>query len=175
MKKVTTILILVVAATSQAQVAIGKEDVSNTSVSLEFAETEPRGLILPYVEDKSGITEEGTIIYDTEDNTVKYLKDGGTWVSLSGDGTPSTEGSVDLSIQGTDKVEQLTAKTGIGVETSTDGILVLEDDDKAMILPRIASPQDKITQPAAGMMAYDTDSGMLAIFNGTVWSFWKPQ
>jgi len=174
MKKIITILILTITASTQAQIAIGTEETSNSSVSLEFG-TERRGLILPYVEDKSGINAEGTILYDTDDNTVKYLKDGGTWVPLTGDdGLPSTIGHVDLSLQGFDKTEQLTAKVGIGEPTLTDGILVLEDDDKAMVLPKVASPQEVIVNPAAGMIVYDTDSKMLAVFNGTAWSFWEP-
>jgi len=174
MKKIITALVLIVAASAQAQVAIGREETNNDSVSLEF-ETGNRGLILPYVEDKSNIDVEGTIIYDTDDNTVKYLKDGGIWEPLTGDdGSLATMGHVDLSIQGPDKTEQITAKTGIGTPTSTDGILVLEDDDKAMILPKVVSPHENIINPAAGMMVYDPEAHMLAVFNGTVWSYWKP-
>ncbi|WP_228443041.1 hypothetical protein [Chryseobacterium nematophagum] len=128
-------------------------------------------MILPYVEDKSGITENGTIIFDTTDNKVKYLKDN-NWFDLSVD----TTGTVDLSIQ-TPKTENTNAKTVIGndgVINTTNGILVLSDVDKSMILPKLASPHLNIINPSPGMMAYDTVAHQLAIFNGTVWSFWKP-
>ncbi|WP_312765310.1 hypothetical protein [Epilithonimonas sp.] len=151
--------------------AIGKQNVSNTAVSLEFAETENRGLLLPYVESKNDITEDGTIIFDTTDNKVKYLKNG-SWFDLSVDAT----GTADLSIQ-TSKDEKMTAKTAIGVNGATDttnGILVLTDIDKAMILPKVASPHLNIIKPSAGMMVYDTTKKQLAVYNGTVWSFWKP-
>lgn len=174
MKKYLTFTMILLVICLQAQVVIGKEETSSASVSLEFAETENRGLILPYVEDKGGITQEGTLIYDTTDNKVKYLTEGGNWVNLSeDDGTMDTMGTVDLTIQ-TSKTEQLTAKTGIGEPTSTDGILVLEDSDKAMILPKVASPHLNIIDPAPGMMVYDTTAKQLAVYNGTVWSFWKP-
>lgn len=174
MKKIAIISIMILTVSLQAQIAIGKEDVSNASISLEFADTENRGLILPYVESKDGISEEGTIIYDTTDHKVKYLTDGNVWVNLSeDDGTPATIGTADLSIQGVDKTEQLTAKTGIGATTATDGILVLEDSDKAIILPKVASPHLNIINPAPGLMVYDTTAKQLAVFNGTVWSFWK--
>ncbi|WP_279195775.1 hypothetical protein [Chryseobacterium indoltheticum] len=62
----------------------------------------------------------------------------------------------------------------IGTPTATPGILVLEDTNKAMILPRVASPHLNIINPAPGMMVYDTTAKQLAVFNGTVWSFWKP-
>lgn len=178
MNKILISTLIVIAASAQAQVAIGKQSVTNTSVSLEFADTENRGLILPYVTSKSSITEEGTLVYDTTDHKVKYLKDGGNWVNLSeDDGTAATIGTADLSIQGTDKTEKATAKTVIGANGATDttaGILVLSDEDKAMILPKVASPHLNIFNPAPGMMVYDTTARQLAVYNGKVWTFWKP-
>lgn len=162
---------------AKAQVAIGKQSVTNTSVSLEFANTENRGFILPYISDKSSITAEGSIIYDTTDHKVKYLKEAGVWVNLSeDDATPATVGTADLSIQGANKTEQSTAKTVIGANAAADttsGILVLSDTDKAMILPKIVSPHLNVINPAPGMMVYDTVKKQLAVYNGTVWSFWK--
>jgi hypothetical protein len=60
----------------------------------------------------------------------------------------------------------------VGTPSSVSGILVLEDANKAMILPKVASPHLNIISPAAGMMVYDTQKKQLAVFNGTVWSFW---
>jgi hypothetical protein len=171
MKKIITTLIFFSAIVVKSQVAIGKQSVSNASVSLEFADTENKGLILPYIEDKNGILEDGTIFYDTADKKVKYKKDGG-WFDLSVD----TTGVVDLSIQ-TSKDEKMTAKTAIGINGATDtvnGILVLTDTDKAMILPKVASPHLNIINPSTGMMVYDTTKRQLAVYNGTMWSFWKP-
>ncbi|REC80084.1 hypothetical protein DRF60_03635 [Chryseobacterium elymi] len=175
---ITTFTLMLAGITAKSQVAIGKQSVANTSVSLEFGNTENRGFILPYITDKTGITVEGSIIYDTTDHKVKYLKSSGVWVNLSeDDSTAATIGAADLSIQGLDKTEKATAKTAIGVNgatDTTDGILVLTDADKAMILPQVASPHINIINPASGMMAYDTVKKQLAIYNGTVWSFWKP-
>ncbi|MFC6269781.1 hypothetical protein [Frigoriflavimonas asaccharolytica] len=175
MKIIIIAFIVFVSSSLQAQVAIGKQSVTNTSVSLEFA-AENRGLILPYVETKGGISAEGTMIFDTTDHKVKYLKNGGTWVNLSEDnGTVSTIGVADLSIQ--QGTEQLTAKTAIGATSATDttpGILVLTATDKAMILPKVASPHLNIINPASGMIVYDTVKRQLAVYNGKVWSFWKP-
>ena len=159
------------AIATKSQVAIGKQSVTNTSVSLEFTDAENKGLILPYIENKTAIIENGSIIYDATDHKVKYLKDG-SWFDLSVD----TTGQADLSIQSA-KNEVATAKTVIGTDgatNSTSGILVLSDTDKAMILPRVASPHLNIINPAPGMMAYDTTKKQLAVYNGTVWSFWKP-
>lgn len=168
MNKIVISITLFCIVLVKAQVAIGKTSVINPSVSLEFASTENRGIVLPYVEDNSGISENGTIIYNTSDKKVKYLK-GGSWFDLSVD----TTGNADLSIQ-TTKTEKTGAKVSIGTPTSTDGILVLEDSNKAMILPKVASPHLNVINPAAGMMVYDTTARQLAVYNGTVWSFWKP-
>lgn len=175
MKKTISIVLLIVSSLSFAQIAIGKDEVENESVSLDFG-SENRGFILPYVEDKGDITIDGTIIYDTDDYKAKYLKEG-NWVNLSEDDeTPDTVGTADLSIQN-GKLDQSTAKVAIGVGAGTDstpGILVLTDENKAMILPKVASPHLNIINPASGMMVYDTISKQLAVYNGKVWSFWKP-
>lgn len=58
---IIAIALVFISISTHAQVAIGgKQAVTNSSVSLEFNNTENRGLILPYVETKSGITEGGT-------------------------------------------------------------------------------------------------------------------
>jgi len=175
---ITAIAVVFVSISIHAQIAIGKPEVINTSVSLEFGNTENRGLILPYVETKTGITENGTIIYDITDHKVKYLKDTGVWANLSeDDGTAATIGTANLSVQGTDKTESNSAKAAIGTTAASDttpGVLVLTDTNKAMILPQVASPHLNIINPAPGMMVYDTTKKQLAVYNGTVWSFWKP-
>lgn len=164
-------LLLFTVVALKAQIAIGQQAVSNNSVSLEFATTEDRGLILPYVEDKSSITTNGSFIYDNTDHKVKYLK-GGTWFDLSVDATGQALVTIQLG-----KTEQTTARTAIGANSSSDntpGILVLSANDKAMVLPTMQSPHLKITNPAPGMMVYDSLKKQLAVYNGTVWSFWKP-
>uniref|UniRef100_UPI001628B9B4 hypothetical protein n=1 Tax=Chryseobacterium echinoideorum TaxID=1549648 RepID=UPI001628B9B4 len=114
---------------------------------------------------------DGTIIFDSSDTKVKYLK-AGSWFDLTRD----NGGSVDTSLQ-SNVSENVSAKAAIGANGSTattPGILVLTDTDKAMILPKVASPHLNIVNPSAGMMVYDTFNHMLAVYNGTVWSFWKP-
>ena len=172
MKNTIIILAMLFTATAvKSQIAIGKQAVSNTSVSLEFSDAENKGMILPYVENKSSITENGTIIYDVTDHKVKYLKDN-SWFDMSVDAT----GAANISMQ-TTKTENTAAKTAIGTNGGTDttpGVLVLSDSDKAMVLPRVASPHLNIINPAPGMMVYDLTKKQVAVYNGTVWSFWKP-
>jgi hypothetical protein len=175
MRRLLSIIIYTLSQQVFSQVAIGKTSVSNNSVSLEFG-AENRGLILPYNIDKTSIETDGTLIYDTVDYKVKYLKNG-IWTDLSkDDGTTTTIGIANLSIQGNDKTEQPNAKTIIGddISNNTSGVLILSDSTKAMILPKVASPHLNIINPAAGMLVYDTAAKQVAVFNGTSWSFWKP-
>ena len=160
-----------------AQVAIGKASVSSPSVSLEFG-TGNKGILLPWVTGVSTVTGavNGTLVYNTTDKKV-YVKYASGWKDLSVDATGTTVDPITnvdgLTLQ--NSLDDLdTAKVSIGTPTSTPGILVLEDTNKAMVLPKVASPHLTIINPAPGMMAYDTTSKQLAVFNGTVWSFWKP-
>lgn len=182
MKNILTTISILISTCALAQVAIGKTSVTTPSVSLEFG-NENKGIVLPWVNGTSNITpyitgysesdiiENGTLVYDTNDKKVK-IKYATGWRDLSVD----TTGIVDTTLQ--NSLNDLPkAKTQIGGTPSTDttaGILVLADTDKAMILPKVASPHLNIINPAAGMMAYDTVKKQLAVFNGSVWTFWKP-
>ncbi|PIF45676.1 hypothetical protein CLU96_2685 [Chryseobacterium sp. 52] len=159
-----------------AQVAIGKTSVTNPSVSLEFAAGN-RGLILPWITSTPAATGavNGTVAYDLTDHKVK-VKYAAAWKDLSVDTTGTTvdplTGVDGITIQNS-STEKSTAKTAIGTNSITPGILVLEDTNKAMILPKTANPHLTIINPAPGMIVYDTTSKTLAVFNGKVWSFWK--
>jgi hypothetical protein len=158
-------------------VAIGKASVSSPSVSLEFG-TGNKGILLPWVTGVSTVTGavNGTLVYNTTDKKV-YVKYASGWKDLSVDATGTTVDPITnvdgLTLQ--NSLDDLnTAKVSIGTPTSTPGILVLEDTNKAMILPKVASPHLNIVNPSPGMMVYDTTKKQLAVYNGTVWSFWKP-
>ena len=173
MKTAYLLIFLFVSTYAQAQVAIGKTTLTNSFVSLEFGGGS-KGIVLPWVTsaaavDAAGVVD-GTFIYDLTDHKVKYRRSG-AWVDLSVDGTGAADATEQNALS-----ENALAKSIIGLDTadSTPGILVLADTDKAMILPKVASPHLNIKNPTPGMMAYDTDKKLLAVFNGTVWTFWKP-
>ena len=175
MKNIVATLSLLFATTLSAQVAIGKTSISSPAVSLEFYDKpdNTRGIILPWVTSTAAVTGavNGTIVYNTADRKV-YVKYASGWRDLSVD----TSGTVTTTLQ--DALSDLdTAKVLIGGDPATDttpGILVLADTNKAMVLPKVASPHLNIVKPSPGMMVYDTTKKQLAVFNGTVWSFWKP-
>ena len=175
MKNIVATLSLLFATALSAQVAIGKSSISSPAVSLEFYDgaDNARGIILPWVTSTAAVTGavNGTLVYNTADRKV-YVKYASGWRDLSVD----TSGTVTTTLQ--DALSDLdTAKVLIGGDPATDttpGILVLADTNKAMVLPKVASPHLNIVNPSPGMMVYDTTKKQLAVFNGTVWSFWKP-
>lgn len=167
MKKTVLIIGLISSVSLYSQVAIGKAVAESASSSIEFGNAN-RGIVLPWVTDAASMQNvvNGTLAFDLTDKKVKSYQNN-TWIDLSIDGT----GVADSTLQDTLN-ENPAAKVAIGTPTATSGILVLEDNNKAMILPKVASPHLNIISPAAGMMVYDTVKKQLAVFNGSVWTFW---
>lgn len=124
----------------------------------------------------------GTLFYDSQTKKVKFGKSNiadatavSEWSDLSlGAFLPNTSVGV-----GDDNTENSSAKVVIATNTAaanntTNGILVLADDNKAMVLPRVNAYTD-IVNPSAGMIVYITSTKQLAVYNGREWSFWtKP-
>lgn len=156
---------------ASAQTAIGKKTVENNNVILDFKLNDNRGIILPWVTNENAVATPvgGTMIFDSNDKKIKYYKAGTIprWEDLS-----INSGAVDTSIQ--NGLQETNKKTVMGAKTSTaEGVLVLESNDKAMVLPKSTSPHLNVSNPVSGTMVFDTESKMLCIFNGTEWSFWK--
>lgn len=151
-----------------AQTAIEKQTVSSPSVLLDFKSGTTNGIILPAVQSMPTSPENGTFLFDARPAHMKVkMFENGDWVDLSDTG--STTGLVPYS--GTVDNGK---KTVIGARTSdADGVLVLESPNKALVLPHISNPHLSVKSPYAGMMCYDTDRKALAVFNGTVWNYWK--
>ena len=165
--------ILLVAAfcgAANAQVAIGKSNLSSASVSLEFGSGN-RGLILPWVDSESAVkdVEDGTLIFDADAKMLKS-REGGVWKSYT------DAGAVDTTLQ-KDLAENADARVSIGTlpegSTQAPGILVLEDQDKAMILPKVESPHLNISNPEPGTIVFDIKKQQVAMYNGKEWIFWN--
>ncbi len=165
------LILIAIGSFNYAQVAIGKEDVTNSSVLLEFG-TELKGIILPSVNAAPGAVG-GTFIFDGTDNSVKVLEEindgnNGNWTNLTENDEPGT-GNPFINI-GTDSGEGVI----IGAATSSKpGVLVLESTTQALVLPQVANPHLNMPGSIAGTMVYDTASDMIAVFDGVNWSYWK--
>lgn len=189
MKKIIILNFVCFSVLAFSQVIIG--DAAGTApankkkcVLLEFAANSGtnnnKGLLLPVVRTMPATPSEGTILVDASNASnarVKYYNANtvsGTngWVDLSGASGDATSYLLDQP----SGVDEGAAKSIIGSNSSSaDGVLVLESATKAMILP-IVSDVNNIPSPSAGMMVFVNKTGAkrLAVFNGSVWSFWKP-
>lgn len=186
MKKIIATLLLGMIFSANAQVIIGDAvgtAANKTSVLLEFAAGQNKGIILPYVRTISLTPTEGTILLDASAPTtsrVKYYAGSVKgWVDLSGQDANLNNTTVLANFateQPSSITETATSKAIIGATMSAaDGVLVLESTTKAMVLPTVADVQN-IPSPSPGMMVYVNKTGAkrLAVFNGSKWSFWKP-
>ncbi|WP_426277863.1 hypothetical protein ACN9MN_00955 [Chryseobacterium sp. S-02] len=187
MKKIFSIVAIALSASVFSQVIFGDAigTASNKqSVLVDFAAGQNKGIIVPYVRtvpSGAGLAE-GTIILDVSDQTKAKVKFYNGVIS-----TDAPEGWADLSnghgadingIMAAQPVvtEDAGGKVIIGSNSSTaDGVLVLESDTKAMILPMVKDTND-ILNPAPGMMVYINKTGAkrLAVYNGEGWTYWKP-
>ena len=182
MKHIFSIFLITIYSSAFSQVVIGGDTgtaVSKTSVLLDFAVGQNKGIILPYVTvtPSGAALVEGTIVLDASDPAkakVKYYNGSPTWVDLSNGNEADITSA--LTIQSPELVEDSAAKAIIGAKVSAaDGVLVLESATKAMILPMVESTDD-VPNPAPGMMVYINKTGAkrLAVFNGDGWTYWKP-
>ena len=187
MKKIITAICLGVYGITCAQTIINadattaKTTVSSPSVLLEFGNDNNKGIILPYVESVPTAVG-GTLIFDvseTGEYKVKVKNTTAGWTDLSGQSGYSTAVENEIKTpQSTPLADNSTAKAIIGATSSTaDGILVLESNTKAMVLPKVSNVNN-IPSPSPGMMVFvegaTADAHRLASFNGSTWAFWKP-
>lgn len=189
MNKLVIIVSVLISVPAFSQVRIGSSNtvnsVSNTSVLLEFGVDGDKGIILPYVETvPSGANNAkgGTIIFDVSANTeykVKVKNENSGWKDLSlVSGFSTTVESLVKVPQALPLADQTNGKAIIGDPNSTtDGVLVLDSPEKAMVLPIVTS-HTAIKNPSPGMMAFlqgtTAANHRLIVFNGQKWTFWKP-
>jgi len=167
MKRILMLVAVGLGLANRANAQTGIETkTTTTSAVLEFASGTTKGIILPAVETLPATPANGTFLLDRNDSKIKMRQNNG-WVELSGAGSIANvvpySGTVDNGKQ-----------TVVGSRTTSEsGVLVLESNDKALVLPKVANPHLNVKSPYAGMMCYDTTRKALAVFDGTVWNYWK--
>jgi hypothetical protein len=161
-----TVLFFAVCLSANAQVAIGKSTVSGSGI-LDFASGTTKGIILPIVETlpAASAAQNGTFLMDKNDKKLKMCENA-SWIDLS------DQGSIVNYTFNTATEAQKGAIIGAQTSTAT-GVLVLEANDKALILPHVAAPESSVKSPVAGMMVYDSTSKSVALFDGLKWNYWK--
>lgn len=165
-KAVITMVGLLSIGIFPAQIAMQKAQADGDGL-LDFATNTTNGILLPIVETLPTDAKEGTILMDKNDKIIKMYT-GLIWVPLSDAGSiTGITFNASAEIAGTNRVI-------MGASTSNaPGVLVLESANKALILPKVATPHTNVKSPYPGMICYDTTSKSLAVFDGLKWSYWK--
>ena len=107
-------------------------------------------------------------MFDKSDNKLKMYENN-SWISLS----DMTGNSSSIMANTT---AEISSNSGVIIgsdNSAAKGVLVLESADKAMVLPWIQNPHINVKNPYPGMMCYDTSSRSLAVYDGSVWNYWK--
>lgn len=176
--KIFTIALLAFSASAFSQVIMGDAigiAANKTSVLLEFANTNNKGIILPYVRTLPTTPAQGTLLLDAVNAAQARIRyyNGTSWIDMSGQNGNIT------SVMATQPAlaETASEKFIIGAtSTSANGAVVLESASKAMVLPTVTDVNN-IPSPSPGMMVYVNKTGAkrLAVYNGERWSFWAAQ
>lgn len=166
MKKIITTITIFCVGMISAQIAIEKTQADGDGL-LDFPSNTTKGILLPIVETLPTNASPGTLLMDKNDRILKMNVES-AWISLSDPG--SVSGAVfntNGEISGQNRVIMGASTTNV------PGVLVLESSDKALILPKIASPHLNVKNPYPGMICYDTTSKTMAVFDGLKWNYWK--
>ena len=167
MKKIFCIIVLFAPIIIFSQVSIGKASVDGDGI-LDFENPAKGGIILPAVTSlpTGSAATNGTIIYDYNNGCIK-IRQNNAWENL----TPKIGNTTSINLN-----TSLDIGNGaiIGANsTLADGVLVLESQTKALILPKMDRPHLNLVNPHPGTMCYDTYNKGLAVFDGSKWYFYK--
>lgn len=146
-----------------SQVAIGKTSIDGAGI-LDFAAGDRKGIILPWTNSIANPVN-GMFTFDLSTNKVMFYGNN-QWNSMTFSGiAPSVINN-----------DPETADKGviIGATNSTaKGVLILESNSKALILPKVNNVSTDIVNPSPGTICYDLSTNSMALFNGVSWSYWK--
>lgn len=173
-KILITIVLYTLSNCVYGQLIIGKELPSNDHVLLEFG-PDNKGLILPTVEDAPQAVG-GTMIFHKEEKSVMVLEEKNNglaqnWTNLTHN---EEEGTVHNFLNsGPDIIDENTGVILGSTSSLKPGILVLESTEKVLVLPKVFEAHNALIAPVAGTILYDESCDMLAVFDGTNWSYWN--
>lgn len=161
-----TVLMLIANFVIYSQVGI-ETTLIHSDALLDFPTGQNKGIVLPMVESlpTGSAATNGTFLIDKTDGKVK-VRQNGVWLNLTS--------SSNLSSYSVNPSADISDGLIIGsTSSSASGVLVLESTNKALMLPKVASPHLNIKSPYPGLMCYDTVKNSIAVFNGEGWYYWN--
>ncbi|MDG4947017.1 hypothetical protein NMK71_11400 [Weeksellaceae bacterium KMM 9713] len=173
-------IITIVFATSSLQAQVGIERENETPIVrgdgiMDFPSPAIKGILLPRVAETTNVpVAGGALAFNVATQMVEIYHPGNNaWVSMT------EPGGANVPTQTQNGMFQESASNGTLITAGTvtnsnppEGVLVLESDDKALILPQVENAA-LLPSPEAGMICYDMTTKSIAVYNGSVWSFWN--
>lgn len=175
----SAVTMLIAIGTVTAQVGVETDEVRGDGI-MDFPSPATKGILLPLVDDNTAVpVAGGAMVFNVDTKQVEYYDTNPAssgWKAMTGASTteitgPEHAGSSDRFTE-LDPTNGTIIEAGTVTQTPPVGVLVLESDNKALILPQVADAT-QLPGPKAGMICYDMASDSIAVFNGTVWSFWN--
>tara|TARA_R110000751_G_scaffold937_21_gene3576 strand:- start:29995 stop:30474 length:480 start_codon:yes stop_codon:yes gene_type:complete len=157
MKAIIILITTLMSAFCTAQVLINRTTASSSSVVLEFG-NEAKGIVLEPIDFLSSPST-GTLIFDDNSGSFRYFN-GTSWSPVITGGTSNSVTSYPAS-------GQIILNDS---NSAADGIFIIEDDARAMVLPVVPNGALTIKEPSIGHMYYDPVSQSIKVFNGVSWT-----
>ncbi len=169
-KRIVLCLSMMIGIIVNGQIAIGKE-ATNLSALLDFKEGTTSGIILPKINFITSynlyndpLKQPGMIYYNSLLQVIGYETNNGFKV---------------LSQRSSERPAEVPrSEVGNGViigagssVASGRGVLILESDNKALLLPKVENAYNRIKSPEIGTLVYDPTNKVLCVYNGERWSF----
>ena len=154
--------LLSVAGFLNAQVAIGKTTITNSSVALEFG-SDARGICLPVVDDAEAITAtNGSLVFDGATGSFRYYANN-TWSSATAGGqTGGAPAGADTA-----------GGVIIGANSSSaKGALIIESSSRALVLPYLPLVEQRTITGVKGLVLWDSALKAVAVYDGTKWNYY---
>lgn len=166
MKNRIYLTIILLSNTINAQVSIGVENPRGASI-LDLGGN-LNGLVLPYNTSTTNPIN-GMLRVDANTSKIQLFSDN-DWVDLTEQGKMPLDYNTN---------EETSTNSGVSIsdndlnDPDLVGVLVLNSKNKALTLPQIVNPHINIVDPPTGMICYDPQNKVIAIFNGQNWYFYK--
>lgn len=168
MKKqiIYSLLFLSLASFVNAQVGVEREDVREDGL-MDFPENATKGILLPRLVNTADVADKskvgGALAFNVDAKRIEYYNES-KWIPMTSEGTevPSTY----LQQKKEDDSEYAEVGTGVLITDKDDsastnagnagnaGVLVLDSDSKALILPQVEDVTE-LPNPTAGLICYD--------------------
>lgn len=175
-KKIIGLFILSLSINVYSQISINKDTSTSKNIGMEFNDQkniggEAKGIILPYVNHLETTSSSGTLYYDANTKQVKYVKSPNEIIDMTPEGDEDVTLPDYSTMEDNGKGIEIGYDKGQSADKHTKGVLSFSNK-RILVLPYVENAEMMPKDVEPGTIVYDNKTKSIAIFNGTVWSFW---